>query len=173
MTFSFLTCAFKFSSTAAVLADKAVQTNRKPFCHCKLCAPCPSPFQSFTRGENTHHRCSQGSNVSGRNGDCLIVSRRPSIDTLPADAITTHTRLLSRTATGGIHSQQQRKALAQHWQASTITARLNLLKQQSFFFARKRQTASSCRQAGKTGWRRETQHRAGTYTETNKQVWLV
>lgn len=28
-------------------------------------------------------------------------------------------------------------------------------------------------QAGKTGWRRETQYRLGTYTETNKQVWLV
>lgn len=124
----------------------------KPFCHFKLCAPCPFSFKSFTRGENTHHPCSQGLNVSGWNGDCLIVSRRQSIlspQTLSPDTLVVmdSNRWNSLTAT-------KTAALARS-QAWTITTRLNLLKQQSFFFsflffllACKRQTPSTS-----AGWK--------------------
>lgn len=101
-----------------------------------------------------------------------VVSRRQSIlspqmlspDTL---VVMDSNRWNSVTAT--------KTAALTHSQAWTITTRLNLLKQQSFFFSFSCMQAANTiiLQAGKTGWRRETQHRLGTYTETNKQVWLV
>lgn len=165
--FSTLLCTVCFQvllDAVTMVYTGLLKTNES---HCVLYS-----IKCLKRGENTHHLCSRSFNVSEWNGDHLIVSRRQSILSLQMlsprtlvvkdcnrwnslKLVQSHKDSPARALTGSNnpHSPQSAKA-ARH------------------FFACKWHNTIIL-QAGKTGLRRETQYRLGTYTETNKQVWLV
>lgn len=135
--------------------------------HCVLYS-----IKCLKRGENTHHLCSRSFNVSEWNGDHLIVSRRQSILCLqmlsPRTLVVKDCNRWNSLKLVQSHKDSPARALT----GSNNPHSPQSAKAERHFFACKWHNTIIL-QAGKTGLRRETQYRLGTYTETNKQVWLV
>lgn len=140
--------------------NKKISPSRKLFCRSKLGAGCLFLFKSFKRRENTHQPCSQGLNVSGWNGDCLIVTCRQSILS-PADAITRHACCQGQQQVEFTHSAKDSRA-------GVFTGSNNHQQECKFFFKCKWQTPSTCRPEKQAGGGKHKTAEELTPKPTNK-----